>query len=388
MTMRTLVAALALLAPVSCAGLGHGGGGPLPFKVAMIPFDVAVTTESVATDDDATTFEPHFEAADFVRAIRDALGTRFADAVVLPWPPGMTVEEFRRLPQAQQDDHWMKLCAEVDADLVLECDVKVPRTARYSRNEKFWLNLPVFLIGGPLCYFVKDTTFTPEGDARLGAVLHQVRPIRSGRATLANGYAEVARCDVKFDGVSFDFIDRAQVGSYFASLVVPPGLLARDNSRVCTRFAAEVSHGLAAGLAREVEASSPAILKTDNLADFFLKQDVEAVASGDELLVHGEVAIRSASAADMREYAIIYGDRRVTGVLADPEPDTLLSTGREQFLRIRFSKTLARQARVDRVRIELIQGGRDQIARTFTVAVSEVASGANGRAAGAASAAR
>lgn len=371
MRLVALFASVALLAPVSCAGLGHAGGGTLPFKLAVIPFEVVVTAAPEASDEESTTFEPSFEPTEFIRSIRDSLATRFADAVVLPWPQNRSIEEFRRLPQEQQDDYWLKTCAEVDADLVLECDVKVPRRACYARNGKFWLNLPVFLIGGPLCYFVEDTTFTPEGEARLGAVLHQIRPIRSGRATLANGFAEVARCDVKFDGVSLDFLDRAQVGNYFASLLVPPGLLARGNERVCRRFAAEVSHGLASGLSREIDASSSSILKTESLADFFLKPDVEAVASGGEVRVHGEVAIRSASAADMREYVIVYGDRSVTGTLADPEPDALLSTGREPFLKLRFSEVLQRQANVDRVRIELVQGGRDQIARTFTVAVSD-----------------
>ena len=374
MRLGKLVAALALLAPVACAGLGGGASGTLPFKVAVIPFEVAVTAAPDSAQEDASTFEPSFEPADFVTSIRDSLKARFADAVVLPWPAGLSIEEFRRLPQARQDEHWMKACAEADADLVLECDVKVPQRAIYSRNGKFWLNLPVFLIGGPLCYFVEDTTFTPQGEARLGAVLHQVRPIRSGRATLANGFAEVARCDVKFDGVSFDFIDRAQAGSYFASLLCPPGLLARGNDRVCRRFAAEVSHGLASGLAREIDASSSSILKTESLADFFLKPDVEAVASGPEVRVHGEVAIRSESAADMREYVIVYGNRSITGALTDPEPDALLSTGREQFLKLRFSEVLPRQEQVDKVRIELVQGGRDQIARTFTVAVTDASS--------------
>jgi len=374
MRLLALVATLALLAPVSCAGLGGGAGGSLPFKVAVIPFEVAVTAAPDDAKDDVYKFEPAFEPADFLSSIRDSLKARFADAVVLPWPAGVSIEEFRRLPQIQQDEHWIKACAEADADLVLECDVKVPRRAIYTRNEKFWLNLPVFLIGGPLCYFVKDTTFTPDGEARLGAVLHQVRPIRSGRATLANGFAEVARCDVRFDGVSFDFIDRAQVGNYFASLVCPPGLLARGNDRVCQRFASEVSQGLASGLSHEIEASSSSILKTESLADFFLKPDVEAVASGQDVRVHGEVAIRSASGADMREYVIFYGNRRVIGALTDPEPDTLLSTGREQFLKLRFSETLPRQEQVDKVRIELVQGGRDQIARTFTVAVTDASS--------------
>lgn len=374
MSLRTLLATLTLLAPVSCAGLGPGNGGTLPFKVAVIPFEIAVTAAPDGAAEDSTTFEPAFEPADFTQAIRDAMRARFAEAVVLPYPAGVPVEEFKRQPQQQQDDYWMRTCAEVDADLVLECDVKVPKRACYSRNGKFWLNLPIFLIGGPLCYFVEDTTFTPEGEARLDAVLHQVRPIRSGRATLANGFAEVARCDVKFDGVTFDFIDRAQVGNYFASLLCPPGLLARGNDRVCRRFAAEVSHGLASGLSREIDASSSSILKTESLADFFLKSGVEAVASGSELRVRGEVAIRSASAADMREYVIHYGGQSVTGELADPEPDPLLSTGREQFLKLRFSETLPLDPHVDRVRIELVQGGRDQIARTFTVAVSEAAS--------------
>jgi hypothetical protein len=367
MNLRAVIATLASLLPVSCAGLRGDAAGPLPFKVAVIPFEVAVLPDGGDAKDEGTTIEPRFDGEQITKAVREALAGQFADAVILPWPADRPLEEFRRASRGQQDEYWMKACAAVDADLVLECDVKVPKRARCLRNEKFWLNLPVFLIGGPLCYFVSDTTY--EGEARLSAVLHQVVPIERGRATLANRYAEVARCEVKFDRVSLDFLDRAEASSYLFSLVVPPGLLARSNGRVAARFASDVSEGLAAGLARDIEESASSILTTDSLADFYLLRGVKAVAAGAQVRVEGEVVVRSASAADLRDFVIVCGGRRVEGALEVAQVDALLSTGRDQFSRMPFAQSLALEPGVDRVRLELVQGGREQISRTFTIPV-------------------
>lgn len=249
--------------------------------------------------------------------------------------------------------------------------MKLPGRAHCTHNEEFWLNLPLFLLGGPFCWFVNDTTY--EGEARLVASLHQVLPIQGGRATLGNGRAEVARFDVRFNGVRLDFLDRAETWSYPASLICPPGLLAMDNPRVRERFATEVGRGLAAGLARQVDESAHSILKTESLADFYLMSDVRALAAGGEVRVEGSVVVRGES-AEMREVAILCGPSRVNGTLEAGRRDPFLSTDRESVLRSRFSKTIPREKGIDRIRIELIQGGRERIARTFTVPVTNVAS--------------
>lgn len=376
MKLRALLLGAVALAPVGCAATTGVAGGPLPFKVAVIPFEAAALTvpaaDGSASEEDG--IAPHFDAKQLTGAVCDALRDRFADAVVLPWPAGSTPEEFQRLPRSEQDAWWRRACADADADLVLECDAKVPRRATYEHNEAFWLNLPLFLIGGPFCWFVDDTTY--RGEARLEAVLHQVLPIAGGRATFADGDAEVARFEVRLDEVRLDFLDRAEPLGYVFSLVVPPGLLERDNPHVEEHFAAAVGSGLAAGLARRVDESSGTILATENLADFYLLRDVKAVARGGEVVVSGHVEVRSDSASDVRACVVRCGDRSVDGTLSEALPDPALSSEREPRSRISFSATLPREEGADRVRIEVTQGGRDPIGRTFTVPI--VASPAGG----------
>jgi hypothetical protein len=373
MIPRPLLAKLALLllltlfTSVSCAGPGADGGGPLPFKVAVIPCDVTVLPGPAGATDDADCLPTQFDPELVTAALRTALGAQFADVVVLPSPAGVALEEFRRTSKREQDLHWIRACAEAHADLVLECDVKLPGRARSSHNEEFWLNLPLFLLGGPFCYFVSDTSY--EGEGRLVATLHQVLPIQEGAATLANRRAEVARFDVRVDGVRLDFLDRAEPISYAESLVVPPGFLARDTARVRARFAELVGQGLASGLAHQVGEASQAILKTDDLADFYLMRNATAVAVGREIRVEGEVVIRG-EIGDMRELALICGSHRVTGTLEPARRDPLLSTDRETVMHARFSERVPQEEGVDRVRVELVQGGREQIARTFTIPVT------------------
>lgn len=372
MSWRALLLAGGLLAPVGCASTGGPTGGALPFKVAVIPFTSATPTDAVGADGapapaDGAAIEPHFDPALLTAAVRDALRDRFADAVVLPFPAGTPLDAFQRLPRAEQDAWWRRACAAVDADLVVECDVKVPRRVAYGANEAFWLNLPLFLIGGPFCWFVDDTTY--RGEARLEAVFHQVLPIVGGRATLADGDAEVARFEVRFDEVRFDFLDRAEPLGYALSFVVPPGLLERNNHHVEEHFATAVGAGLASGLARRVDESAGTILASEGLADFYLLRDVKAFARGGEVVVSGAVEVRSDSATDLRGCVVRCGESAVDGTLAEAQPDPVLSSERDPRSRIAFTATLPREEGADRVRIEVTQGGRDPIGRTFTVPI-------------------
>jgi len=373
--LRALLLCAGLLAPVGCTATTSVSGGTLPFKVAVIPFDAAALPDlaSEGSAPEGNSIVPRFDSTQLTGAVRDALRGRFADAIVLPWPAGTSPEEFQRLPRSEQDAWWRRACADADADLVLECDAKVPRRASYEHNETFWLNLPLFLIGGPFCWFVDDTTY--RGEARLQAVLHQVLPIAGGRATFADGDAEVARFEVRLDEVRLDFLDRAEPLGYVFSLVVPPGLLERNNRHVEEHFAAAVGSGLAAGLARRVDESSGTILATEDLADFYLLRDVKAVARRGEVVVSGHVEVRSDSAADLRGCVVRCGERVVDGTLSEAQPDPVLSSERAPRSRIAFTATLPHDEGADRVRIELTQGGRDPIGRTFTVLIVAPAAG-------------
>jgi hypothetical protein len=374
MMLRALLVLAGLLATAGCASTRGAAGGTLPFKVAVIPFDAAALPDgrgsegtAAAAADEGDTIAPRFDPARLADAVRDALRDRFADAVVLPWPAGTSIEEFQKRSRAEQDEWWRRACAAADADLVLECDAKVPRRATYGANEAFWLNLPLFLIGGPFCWFVDDTSY--HGEARLEAVLHQVLPIAGGRATLADGDAEVARFEVRLDEVRMDFLDRGEPLGYVLSFVIPPGLLDRNNAHVEEHFARALGDGLAAGLARRVDESAGTILASESLADFYLLRDVRAVASGGAVVVTGAVEVRSESAGEMRGCVVHCGDRSVDGTLAEARPDPARSSERAPRSRIAFSATVPRGQGADRVRIELTQGGRDPIGRTFTVLI-------------------
>jgi hypothetical protein len=278
-----LLLVTSLLNTFGCNGVFKERSQPLPYRLAVIPFGVGeLGTDGPGTAGGGTGggLMLRVEPSEAQKALVQRLsGIRFVQAAVLAGA-GAGPEE----PSGEEKDRsWIRAAVDARANLIMECDLKVGHRLESRLNEKFWLNLPLFLIGGPATYFVDDRSYrTP---AHLLATIHLVEPLVEGRATLSDGRAILLRAEAQFEEASLAYYQRARLNplSYLASLVIPCGFLEIENERVIRRLEREVTQGLAEALDRQLEKAWPRILRAEPVSDFYLDPGVEAVRDGDRV---------------------------------------------------------------------------------------------------------
>src|SRR5262249_29400321 len=211
---------------------------------------------------------------------------------------------------------------------VLECELSYAPTLQCHSNEKFWLNLPLFLLGGPACYFVDDVSYV--GEAQLNGNLFDLSAIRGDHATLEDGRAQVLHVESRFQETTLDFLHRADgnVGAFAASVVVPAGFLSRENQSAGHKIALEIAAELSRGLARAVRGGSHEILVADRLAGFHLDPHYSLDLRNDVVRFQGEVVLRRAEEERMDTYSVHLGRNTVAGEFEGGVPDRADSSRR------------------------------------------------------------
>lgn len=348
------IVALALLGQ-SCAGTPEPEPEPLPFHVALIPLSSSTVRESpqIAEHPDATEMDLRPDPLDVSHALADALrSTCFTDVTVLEPPPTPG-----GVPRPTDDD-WIRLAREARADLVYEFSLRHEETIREDKNGLFWLNVPLFLVGGPGCYFLDDHTYRVE--AELTGSLYDLYAIDGDEIRLGDPSARVALTNVRFEEVDLDFIDRADgTGEFGVSLICPSGFLAEDDEGV----EAVVNEAVVADLARQVVASLQSrradILRPEYLVPFVVDPDSVAIEllGDDSFRLEAPVELRSdAAVLRMHSYRLEVGDEVREGVFPD------VPTGEPY----RVVEAFAAPPEVELVRLELCAGARDRFVRAYT----------------------
>lgn len=268
-------------------------GPPLPFHVALIPTEIHDT--SVLTD---TPSEPVYaERApaspgddmrlelvtdDVSRALCDELARAFVRTTLLELPAERA--QLDALSPKERERYWQERARAAGADLLMRTILLVDPAVEGGRNEKFWLNLPLFLLGGPVCYFVGDRRY--EASARLQA---EVFDVSEGHESLGDYALLKIPLYAEFKGLDLRFIDRAHgVGDYALSLLVPAGLLARATDTI----ESELERRLPAELGRELTAKVLAVRSQfeQNLALGSFKLEAQAARVGPGL--EGKLRLR------------------------------------------------------------------------------------------------
>lgn len=272
---RSLTLVLMALA-AGCRSQAVEKEAPLPFHVAVIPLQpvaeerlVPPDVESDALESVRLSFDPDATTAELVRALDGGLFTR---ATALAYPDGAAREEFLALSVGEQEDHWVEAAERAGADLVLLAYLEYCPTIWSDINSSFWLNLPLFLLGGPFCYFVDDRDYVTN--VRLSTQLFDVRPLRLSEASFS-----ASRRDAKVLGVNkdlqhsdLDFWDRADghLGRYALSLVCPAGLLARETDGVRATLEREIVASLSRSFAEEVRVLGDQVSRGNELYYFWV----------------------------------------------------------------------------------------------------------------------
>lgn len=369
-----LLVALGLAGCGTTRKLAHA---PLPFHVAVLP--IAVHSTATGSNGAEAGLRLELDPARLASTLATELdGRGFARATVLALPEELTAEALANLSDGERDALWIAAAERAGTDLVLECELSFAPEVRGSINEKFWLNLPLFLLGGPFCYFVDDRSY--RADARLRGSVYELQAMFSERASLQDGRARLGQAEVRFESADFDFVDRAggNVGSYAASVLVPSGLLARETERITALLGERVTADLARELARELVRQERELLEGERVATFHLEPAVQFERVRGRIDARGTVVLRCVDTDHLDELRLRAGTVEVSGEFGASEAAAELSTRRDRFVRIPFHADLADDGRASFAQIVLVGGGPIPSTRTFTLPLPSAATPTDG----------
>ena len=270
----------ALLAPLAaCASTGGNlpDSEPLPFHVAVVPVQKTITSNAFLADlsieqaqDLVLTIDDAEMTQRLVQAVRASGGNgrgRFMVFTALPLPSdaeGWNPEDY--------ESYWVQSAEAVDADLLLSCDLEYSEAVATETNGQFILNIPLFLLGGPMTYFVNDRTYYV--DASLTGQLYDLSSFRGSESIESTAF--VTRVTTAFKETTMDFIQRTELSdatSVLASFLIPSGFLASETDAVNLNLRDAVIGGLAGGLATELRRKHEDILLARRLGGFWIEED-------------------------------------------------------------------------------------------------------------------
>lgn len=342
------------------AGLGacrsaqtRPAGEPLPFHVALMPTDVKPPEPSTGEPDMQLTLDP----AEVVQALAQGLGQHgFARVTVL----AADEEESAGLASATssvRDAHWQDRARALGADLLVRTTLSYEPAIETHANDRFWLNLPLFFLGGPFCWFVADRSY--EVSARLQADFYDVSDVHD---ELPQWALLPLPLYVEFERADLDFIERADgVGDYALSFLVPAGLLARGSDKVAAEVEEQFLASLGEQLVAKVQAERARFEQNQSLWSF----RVHGPGARAERNADGSVSVAvPVQAMDGRTPPFRYEIRTGAALLEEGEFGAAEADGRHW---IRGSVPLEAVARFVSVRVE----DQRNRSRSYTLAVQE-----------------
>lgn len=215
---------------------------PLPFNVAVIPVTksdrkavAALEASAEENQDESEGFRLLLDEDQLGKAILRELRARgFARVSVLE---AGDAEELATANEPERGRYWQELArTKHHADLLVRPELFLSDRLEGGINDRFYLNLVLFALGGPFCWWVSDRTY--EANARLAVRFYDI-----SREQTDVWQEELLPFSIQatFDGTSLRFIDRADgVGQYALSIICPAGFLARrtDHAEESVREAA------------------------------------------------------------------------------------------------------------------------------------------------------
>lgn len=361
-TARALV--LVSLACAACRGTPRTPDSqPLPFHVALIPIQSCLIREPTAEPEGATSMRLEPDLERFNRTLRDALAARAFTRVTLLEPPHE--EPGSPLAPEERDRRWIESAQASKADLVLECELDLVPIVCQEANASFWLDFPLFLLGGPVVWFVKDRTYTV--DVELRGTFYDRWALDGEWIRLGDRRARLLETSAAFEGVDLNFLQRADgAGQYFLSVLVPSGFLAKESESLAAELDAVVADRLSGGLASSVLRKGDELLRSDQTAPFHLAIEETTLAfDEDRLVLEGTVFLRSDARVEMSRWRVHTGAGTFEG---DFESARAAPRG-ERWLAWRFEQVLPIEASDSTVVVELQAGSRDPIPRSYTLAI-------------------
>ena len=336
--MRVSAIALAGLPLVGCAS--SPAPRPLPLHAVFLPL---IVQESPSDDipEEGETLRLNLEPGPIATEIaRELQGQGFTRVTILPIPAGGA---------EGQESHarnllWQQQAADLGGDVLVRAEVTYEPRVSTAINEKFWLNMPLFLLGGPFCYFIDDRSY--EARAYIKAEFFDLTDIHDE----LNEDARLLEFPIlgEFERVQFDFVDRAgsSTTSYAISLLVPAGLLASETENVDGLVESAAVEAIVEDLLGKIGRLRTEFLNND-LATFHIIESKLVVERATDGTVRFAVPVQlNADSRGLRDYSLKAGNVELASGTFDTAPDTqrrswirrdgLLVPEGEQFLRLRI----------------------------------------------------
>lgn len=318
--VRVLALVLGLLWLGACRSAPKYPEGPLlPFHVALIPTEIHDTSVLTANPSEpvyperssgARTDDMRLEltTAEVSQALRRELEHAFVRTTLLALPSDPA--RLASLSPAQRDQYWQEEARKAGADLLLRTRLSFDPAIDGARNEKFWLNLPLFLLGGPMCYFVGDRRYGLS--ARLQA---EVFDTSEGHDALGDYALLTIPLYVEFRDVDLRFLDRADgVGQYALSLLVPAGLLARETDAIEAELEERLPQDLGRELAVKVVSERSQFEQNLALGAFSLEAGAARMQPGTDGTTRVSVPVRELSSpGSLYRYELRAGETLLAG---------------------------------------------------------------------------
>jgi hypothetical protein len=355
-----------LLLGTGCASTKTLSSAPIPFHVGIIPPTTRVLRSDAGTDEDAdylVVLDQDSLSQGMIRALQEGGCTR---ASMLQPPSSLDGVQLADMAPEDRDRHWIEECKRLGVDLLIEPELSYSPRIQRKRNDRFWLNLPLFLLGGPGCYFVDDLSYL--GQARIRAGVYDLHAILAERASLADGRSKLTQLETRFEELSFDFMDRngLRLSTLAASVLIPAGLLPDDRERVTLLLAERMQNALVRGLAQEMQAASQELILAERVASFYMEPGTSVQKEGRRVRLRGGVILERGEIERMESWNVRAGSRVASGTFSGGTSDDDLSTNRQRFLRYDLDLAMDVDADAEELEVELAGVGRERSIRTFS----------------------
>lgn len=323
-------AGLLVLLCTSCASQTKIQDDPLPFRVGILPVEVSQEQYEQSADHDLTDLQLALDSDAVTRQLQVALdGRGFADAVLLDLPQGEDGAAFSTASASYRNEHWHEQAKAQSVDLIVSASLAYDPRVYTATNDRFWLNLPLFLLGGPMTWFVNDRSYF--FDAHLSTRIIEVSRIpRAGR--IFDASAKLVEFEPELTKLDFDFQDRAggNLGAYALSIFVPSGFLAKEGPNVLALIEKEIVTRLSERAREEAHRHGRQIVQaTSNFSMDDARSRLVRVGGGYELRAVIELEAEGGGAEDMEVWTIYGEDNRVleTGFFEDGPVRTIRRGG-------------------------------------------------------------
>ncbi len=375
---RTLVCAVASLALAACRSTADSGErGALPFHLAIAPFEARPDPDRPGPEDGIRWKLDGQEAASGLAQALD--GKHFAKTTLLP-----ASSDADPTPSVvRRNEERVEAARRAGADLLMTCDLEYAPRAKTETNDKFWLNLPLFLLGGPATWFVNDRDYQPE--ARLVFHVYDIGAIDTESGSVdplgSRDVVLVEREAVDSRRTTMDFIERAGSSGqwYVVSVFWPSGFLVPRSEAASEHLAEAVVEGLCAAAATQLRAREAEILRPVS-ASFFLDSASSARRRADgRVELDATVFLKSIEVENLSTCAVYAGsggDPVATISLEDKVLDEEQSRGTNPVYRYDVAATVDAPSGAGVVRLEIKDRGRPQRVRFFTLPIEGAATSA------------